>query len=88
MNLYDNYDPFAYGDDDLPPKENKEESDTRKKFFEEELTRFREEKRTNRDYTPRESKQRAFLNPEILEALVDYCIENDKFEEALHLQNS
>ena len=51
MNLYDDYDPFAYGDDDLPGKENKEESETRKKFFEEELTRFREEKRSSRDFT-------------------------------------
>ena len=61
MNLYDDYDPFAYGDDDLPGKPDKEESETRRKYFEEELIRYSEEKRSsNRDYTPRESKQRAF----------------------------
>src|SRR5258706_1658920 len=84
MNLYDDYDPFAYGDDEPSKGENKEENETRKRYFEEELTRYREEKRRDRDYSPGPSKQRAFLSPEILEALVDYCIENDKFEEALH----
>src|SRR5438105_1985089 len=83
MNLYDDYDPFDYDGDEPGKGENKEENETRKKYFEEELTRYREEKRRDRDPSG-PSKQRAFLSPEILEALVDYCIENDKFEEALH----
>ena len=41
MNLYDDYDQFAFGDDELPGKPNKEESEIRRKYFEEEARKQR-----------------------------------------------
>src|ERR1035437_7186730 len=64
----------------------------RRKYFEEELKRYHEEKRRKLlsdsghgdDTSESEDRPtRQFLHPDILEELVDYCVENEKFDEAL-----
>src|SRR5438477_9237999 len=94
MSVFDDFEAFGFEGEDYEgdgrPSESQRER--RKKYFEEELRRHREEKRRKLSTegsgagdgaTHADPPERQFLNPEILEELVDYCIENEKFEEAL-----
>jgi tetratricopeptide (TPR) repeat protein len=97
MSVFDDFEAFPFGDPDdefgdgrnrsgdNPGSESA--SERRKKYFEEELRRYREDKKRKlMGDSPAESDdppQRQFLHPDILEELVDYCVENQKFDEAL-----
>ncbi|HEX5315741.1 MAG TPA: tetratricopeptide repeat protein, partial [Candidatus Kapabacteria bacterium] len=100
MKGFDNFDAFGFEGEEFDG-DSKETRERRRKYFEEELKRHREEKRRNLSTgdgartgtseqqqagTPAphdDAEEPRFLHPEILEELVDYCIENAKFEEAL-----
>src|SRR5688572_25056274 len=89
MNIYDDGEEFSFGDDDFfgHSSDSREENETRKKFLEDEVRRYRDEMRSRRmpiDEPTNAPKRKTFLSPEILEELINYCVENDKFEEALH----
>ena len=97
MNIFDDFDPFGYEGEEEFGGDPKDRRERRKKYFEEELKRHREDKRRKLSSSESASNENAlndssedlqtpeprFLHPEILEELVDYCIENEKFEEAL-----
>ena len=96
MKGFDNFDAFGFEGEEFDG-DSKETRERRRKYFEEELKRHREEKRARTGTSeqqqagsiaddapaPRDAEEPRFLHPEILEELVDYCIENAKFEEAL-----
>src|SRR5438132_9843365 len=94
MSVFDDFAAFEFeGDDEeSDPKSRSDARERRRKYFEEELKRHREEKRRrltsddrggdDRSGDETERQERQFLHPDILEELVDYCIEQEKFEEA------
>ena len=92
MNIFDDFDAFGFEGEEEFGGDPKERRERRKKYFEEELKRHCEDKRRRLSSSEssfgdgaedREAPERQFLHPDILEELVDYCIENEKFEEAL-----